>query len=498
MAQNKSPIVDDELLDQLLDLPESSHFECKRVKEKLSGIIEAVVAFANSDGGIIALGFEDPDKAKGRDRLYGVQENPTGWDEVRRLIQTRITEPHLIPYTNVEIACELRDGTKGSVIILQIRKSATVHSVVGDGTWVRLDKSNKELTAPEIRDLLFSRGAVTAESLLEKVDFDLLDTDYWRQYAVQRRLTRPIKEALYHIGLAKKDAEGSILPTRAAVLLFAEHPSGLLTGKAGVRVFHYRGNRMDTDPNTNLIRKPISIDGPLLRVIRDSFEAVAGELSSGIQMGPLGFEIVQKYPARVLKEAITNAVVHRDYRLPGDIHIRIFSDRIEIESPGLLVGPVTPANISKIGTYARNPLIVGSLREFPSPPNLDAGEGVRMMFGTMRETGLYPPLYQTRPQTERESVTVVLLNENRPSVWEQVSDFVDKHGAIGNKEVRQILGTEDTLRASRLLKEWVEHGFLEVSNPEQGTRIRLYAKPGVRLETLLFSERPGKQSGEQS
>lgn len=489
------PIVrDDTFVDDLLGYPESSSFECKRVKDKLTGVIESVVAFANTDGGFVVLGFEDPDKAKGRDRVFGIQENPTGWDEVRRLIHSRITEPHLLRHTAVEIACTLRDGAGGSVILLQIHKSATVHSVVGDGTWVRLDKSNKELTAPEIRDLLFARGTVTAESLLEKVDFELLDTDYWRQYAVQRRLTRPIKEALYHIGLAKKDAEGSILPTRAAVLLFAEHPSGLLSGKAGVRIFHYRGNRMDTDPNTNLVRKPVSLDGPLLRVIRDSFDAVVSELASGIQMGPLGFEIVQKYPARVLKEAITNAVVHRDYRLPGDIHIRIFADRIEIESPGLLVGPVTPVNISKIGTYARNPLIVGSLREFPSPPNLDAGEGVRMMFGTMREIGLYPPLYQTRPQAERESVTVVLLNENRPSVWEQVSDFVDKHGVIGNKEVRQILGTEDTLRASRLLKEWVEHGFLEVSNPEQGTRLRHYTKPGVRFESRLFSERSGKQS----
>ena len=498
MSETKSPIVDDALLDQLLDLPESSHFECKRVKEKLTGILESVVAFANSDGGIIALGFEDPDKAKGRGRLYGVQENPTGWDEVRRQIQTRITDPHLIPYTNVEIACALQDGTKGTVVILQIPKSASIHSVVGDGTWVRLDKSNKELTAPEIRDLMFARGSITAENLLEEVPFELLETDYWRQFAQQRRLTRPIAEALYHIGLAKKTAEGVLRPTRAAVLLFAECPSGLIAGKVAVRIFHYRGNRIETDPNTNLARKPVTIDGPLIRVIHDSFEAVVGELASGVQMGPLGFEIVQKYPVRVLKEAITNAVIHRDYRLQADIYIRIFSDRIEVESPGLLVGPVTPSNINRVGTYARNPLIVGGLREFPSPPNLDAGEGVRMMFGTMRATGLYPPLYSTRPQTERESVTVILLNENRPSAWEQVSEFIDKNGSIGNKEVRTILGTEDTLRASRSLKEWVERGLLEIVNPEQGTRIRLYAKPGIRMGNQLFSYLSGKQSDDKS
>lgn len=54
-----------------------------------------------------------------------------------------------------------------------------------------------------------------------------------------------------------------------------------------------------------------------------------------------------------------------------------------------------------------------------------------------------------------------------------------------HEEVRRILGTEDTLRASRLLKEWVERGLLEVANPGRGTHNRFYAKPGIRPESLL-------------
>jgi len=83
---------DDALVDQLLGMDESYQFDCKRIKDKLNTVIETVVAFANGDGGVIALGLEDPDKGKGRDRVYGLQENPANWDEVRRLIQTRITE----------------------------------------------------------------------------------------------------------------------------------------------------------------------------------------------------------------------------------------------------------------------------------------------------------------------------------------------------------------------------------------------------------------------
>ena len=58
-----------------------------------------------------------------------------------------------------------------------------------------------------------------------------------------------------------------------------------------------------------------------------------------------------------------------------------------------------------------------------------------MMFGTMKEAGLYPPLYMTRPKLPREAVRVYLFNQNRPSIWEQVTDYLDKHGSIGNAEI---------------------------------------------------------------
>jgi ATP-dependent DNA helicase RecG len=185
---------------------------------------------------------------------------------------------------------------------------------------------------------------------------------------------------------------------------------------------------------------------------------------------------------RVIVEAITNAVIHRDYRLNSDIAIRIFSDRIEVESPGLLGGPVTVSNIGRIGTFSRNPLIVQHLREFPNPPNLDAGEGVRMMIGTMRESGLYPPMYFTRPRIEREAVVTILRNQNRPTVWEQVVDYLEKHADIGNAELRQLLQTNDTLGASKQLKAWVEQGLLVVANPEAGRNVRRYALPDYDFE----------------
>jgi ATP-dependent DNA helicase RecG len=210
-------------------------------------------------------------------------------------------------------------------------------------------------------------------------------------------------------------------------------------------------------------------------------------------MGPLGFEVVHRYPVRVLREAVTNAVIHRDYRIASDIQVRVFIDRVEIESPGLLPGPVSQSNVWKIGSFNRNPLIVNALREFPDPPNLDAGEGVRMMFDTMWQSQLYLPLYLTRPQLGKDAVLVVMLNEQRPTVWDQVSDFIDKHGSISNKEVRKLSISADVLEASKQLRAWVQKGLLTVIDPKAAKQHRRYSKPSTPPEAPLFSKLSGKQ-----
>lgn len=199
------------------------------------------------------------------------------------------------------------------------------------------------------------------------------------------------------------------------------------------------------------------------------------ELAEGLTLAKSGFRTVHRYPERVIKEAITNAVIHRDYRLNRDIQVRIFDNRIEVLSPGLFPGRITAATVHRMGSFARNGLIASNLREFPVPPNVDAGEGVKMMFNLMRAQNLYPPQYRELRQQAQEAISVTLLNEESPSIWEQVSDWVDRNGSISNRELCQIADL-DTLKASKQLKRWVEQGLL-VSNQTSGTRNREYFKP---------------------
>lgn len=468
----------DALIARLLAQPETARFEAKRVSGKMVGkALETICAFANTAGGTLALGLEDLRKATGSDRLYGLEENPEAVDELRRKTLT-----HLLPAVEglrwARVACQLRDGRDGHVLLLVVPQSPKVHSILDDGTWTRLDASNRELSAAEVAELSYRRGVISAESEPVGVPFELLATETWHRFAANRGfLSGDLSDRLFRIGLARRVA-GELQPVRAAVLLFADEPGGLLAAhqtRADVRVFHYRGNRIEPGAIPNLLKPPKTISGPLPVQIAQANAYVLDELAAGLTLADSGFKTVHRYPERVIKEAITNAVIHRDYRLNRDIQIRIFDNRIEIESPGLFPGVITPSNVAKAGSFARNPLIARNLREFPEPPNVDAGEGVRMMFAEMRAANLYPPFYSENRAAAQPSVTVSLLNEERPPIWEQVSDWMDRNGPLANSDLCRIAGV-DTLKASKMLKRWVEQGVL-LRDDSAGKRHTVYRKP---------------------
>lgn len=137
-----------------------------------------------------------------------------------------------------------------------------------------------------------------------------------------------------------------------------------------------------------------------------------------------------------MKEALVNAVIHRDDRLNRDI----FEDRIEVERPGLLPGTITLATIARAASKARNPMIAANLREFPDPPNIDAGEGVPMMFAEMARSELHPPQYRQNTDAAVESVSVTLFNLKRPSAWNEVGDSIDRDGGVAHADVVRSAG----------------------------------------------------------
>ena len=260
--------------------------------------------------------------------------------------------------------CILQDGQPGHVALLRVYKSDQIHSVVNNGTWTRMDSSNRQMSAVEISELAYQRGVRSAVAETVPVKLTLLDTDTWRTFRAARGLRAgSFAEQLQRIGLAD-DVDGTLRPTRAAVLLFAEEPGSLLAAhdtRADIRVMVYDGKQPVPGAIPNLRKPAKTVRGPLVNQIDEAVELVLNELAAGLTLAGSGFKAKHVYPERVVKEAIVNAVIHRDYRLNRDIFVRIFDDRIEIESPGLFPGRITADNIAKLGSNARNPLVAQKL-----------------------------------------------------------------------------------------------------------------------------------------
>jgi len=483
----------------LIDLNETHEREFKRVSGKMVGkALETVCALANADGGMLVLGVADQKDFKGAARLFGTEENPEAVDELLRKLITEF-QPAIETIRLRRLACTMHNGTAkgqtGHLLLVDVRRSRDVHSIVNGGTYTRMGTSNRQMTATEVTELSYRRGVRSAASEPVPVALERLQTDAWRRYMSTRGIkTGDFADQLLRTGLAA-EVQGTVQPTRAAVLLFADEPGSLLAAhdtRADIRLMVYDGKAVVPGATPNLRKQPKTIRGPLVDQIDEAVRVVLDELAQGVTLSGSGFKTQHVYPERVVKEAIVNAVVHRDYRFNRDIFIRLFDDRIEVESPGVFPGGITPANIARAGSRARNPLIAQNLREFPVAPNIDAGEGVRMMFAEMALAKLFPPQYRQSAEAAVESVTVTLLNLQRPSAWDEVSDWLDRQGSIANADVVRIAKV-DTLKASKLLGVWREQGLL-VALPGRGKRNMAYARPTQGTEAQGLLSAPGENN----
>lgn len=459
---------DDKKINDLLNIPtETQTIEFKRLKGDavVAKIIRTIVAFANTDGGSIIIGIDDPEKTtkSGLDRVYGIEEDADKYDEIFRELQRIIP-----PLIGVSIAAELKAGNGKTVVVIRVPKSTNLLCSINNDVFIRMKKSNKKLTPSEIIKMSYAKGFTRADSELIDVDFELLRTRYFDDWKNQRGISgKSIEDILFKTGLARKDMDGVLKPTRAAVLLFAEYPTNLMDTKCAIRIMQYTGTIANYREVPNLVGIPKTIEGPIIEVIQKAHEYVLTLLQNGIEMHS-GFITKYEMPERAVKEAITNAVIHRDYFIKRDIEIKLFEDRMEVESPGLLPYNITTSNIGYVRSEGyRNDSVVKHLREFPNPPNLDQNEGVRAMRNEMEFNGLYPPIYITYPTLD-DSVKVVLLNEHRPGEWEIIRSYLEVNKYIANEKAREITKVEQRDKMSRMFNKWVKQGLLVVVRPKNG------------------------------
>lgn len=477
---------DKEIIQSLLEIKEWHTFDCKRALIKPSKLLETVVAFANTDGGIIAIGIEDPKKASGNDRLFGISESKSNVSEFLKLIDKEI-DPFLNDKSKIELTVTNNRSTTDNILVIKIGKSTEVHSLKNGDTYVRKGDQNVKIGNIEITRLKYEKGTIHFEEETSRIsDISELDLNLLKKFKEDNN-SRNLDnfQVLKDNGLALKN-NNSFELTKACILLFANNPSVSLKNKYGIKISHYYGTEQNFTGEPNFVRKPFTIEGPLLIQIEKAIEYYRSIVQSApLRLKGATFRSTMMIPEWAYQEAITNAVIHRNYSIQDDIHVRFFDDRIEIESPGSYPAFITPSNI-KNERFARNPIIQRTLNRFNSSPNLDIGEGVDRMFEVMKDLNLYEPLYfpaNYRPN----SVLLILFNLQKITYWDTVSKYLDKNYQITNSVARTITGIKDTIKMSRLLKDWVNKRLLhKIQGNYKGDTF--YRKPGVEIPVSFAND----------
>lgn len=243
------------------------------------------------------------------------------------------------------------------------------------------------------------------------IEFGLIDRALMGdgRASIRRRSVASVTRALVDLGVAEvEDASLDPQILRAAVLLFAKRPTRYVKA-AAVQVVR----RVGVGPGPGPVSTRQEIDGPVPVLLEQTLEFIAGHTNRHEAVVGTHRESFAEYPSAVLREAILNALAHRDYGLAGaTVDITIWDDRIEIRSPGSLPGHITTENM-RSEHYSRNRRMMRVLKILDLVE--EYGEGVDRMFNEMEARLMEPPHFAATPS----SVTVTLFNRSIISIDDQ-------------------------------------------------------------------------------
>lgn len=379
----------------ICDSKETRYFDRKSGRIRAKDLASHICGFANSDGGVIAIGIEDDGTVTG---VAINQEN-----ELRQGLVDFFQIPPAVQIETIDIPTE---NVNKRIMLFHIAcQTGPLTKLTQGEVYVRYGDTTRKLSAERLLELEYSRGIRSIEDqIIADATLDDLDSSLVQEYF--DRLVPAIGNSgdlLRARGLIK-EKNGEVCITVASILLFGKFPSQFLPG-ARVRFLRYDGSVAHTGTQLNIV-KDIWIEKPLLQLIPELHLLVSLQMRDFQYLSESGrFESIPEYPEFTWLEGIVNAVTHRDYAIAGD-HIRIstYDDRIEILSPGRLPGTVTIKNIRRT-RCSRNPRIARVLNEFGWVRELN--EGVNRMYIEMKSFFLEPPEF-SKPNDN--SVRLVLHN----------------------------------------------------------------------------------------
>lgn len=427
--------------DILLSTPESHFFDVKSKRIQPAKASRTFSAFANADGGEIYIGIEDAGTAG--DRWVGFP-NQEEANSLIAVLNDLYPEGEVFSYQF--ISCDKKNGL---LLACDISKNPQIwKDTQGDIYLRRSAQSSKQTTFEQQERLRLNKGLASFEDNKTTLSIDeLISSDHFKKFC-----DSIVPKADPNTWIQKQKISRDGMGTVAGVVLFDDEPQATLP-KAAIKISRYKTS--DEPTRATLDGQPDTIEGPVTILITQAVDRIISIVEQIPVMKDTGFKEVQ-YPRDAIHEIITNAVIHRDYSLNDDVHVRIFDNRIEIFSPGSLPAHVTVENILE-ERFARNQKIVRLTNKFPDAPNKDVGEGLNTAFEAMRELKLKDPVVSQ----VNSGVLVTLRHEKLAEPEQAITNYLRENEEINNAKARSItfIGSENKVK--NIFRKMMEAKIIE-------------------------------------
>lgn len=371
----------------------------KSVRETLS-------AFSNAHGGVLILGLEES-------AGFRVADLPDAGKQAADLASVCATEME----PPVRATIEVHEFEGKNIVTAEVQemdlqaKPCYVKSLgMNKGSYTRVNDGDQRLTSYEVQLLLSAKGqprddvAPVVEATLDDLDEEGINSYVARLRDVRPRIfgDKSIPEILTMSNvLVRRDA--TLIPTLAGLLALGRYPQQFYP-QLMLTFVSYPTVEGPAPDGTRFLDN-VAIEGSIPEIVRESLTVIKRNMSRRAVVAGAGRQDIWDYPEPALREAIVNAVVHRDLSpasFGAQVQVEMYPDRLEVRNPGGLFGPV---QIDSLGTEtlssARNSALLKMLEDVKIPGEdrtvcENRGSGIRTMLTALRAAGMSPPEFSDK------------------------------------------------------------------------------------------------------
>ncbi|MGQ4809132.1 hypothetical protein NKDENANG_02534 [Candidatus Entotheonellaceae bacterium PAL068K] len=475
---------------------EPDSVEVKSANQGTPKLYDSLSSFANRfGGGVILLGLDENQAFK----IVGVGNPQRVQEEVSSWARSEMEPPVTVEFTVDEIDDEV-------VMAIDIQEVPNEQKPCyykpqglrgNGGAYLRSGGTDRSMTDYEIFGYVSSRGQpkhdedVITDATLDDLDRALVDDYLNRLRTVRPRagyLDGPRDEVLSRLHVCSRDGE-VVKPTLAGLLMFGKFPQEFLPQLMITFVQYYGATEEERTPRGERFMDNQRFEGAMPEMLDRTGTYILGAMRKSSLIEGIFRRDVPEYPQEALHEAVANAVAHRDYSpsVRGSyIQIRMFADRLEIQSPGGLFGNVTVDNIAEEHS-TRNARLMRMMEDAHLIEN--RGSGIKAMLHALRAANLEPPAFDDRRSSFKVTFRNHTLMNPDAVAWlnqfagtplndrqRQALVYLRQHQHLNNSDYRW-LNHVDPMLASQELRGLVDTDLVDQEGIGRWTRYRLKVSP---------------------